>query len=546
MQGRNILVTGAFGFIGSYLVNELAKKNNVTALGINDNGIFTGKDVKSIVLDMRTPAFSALLKKEKYDIIFHLGGNVDVVKSIEDPMSDFEANVLTTINALEALRMCAKDTKFVYASSIGVYGENASRISELTLPQPISPYGASKLCADHYCRIYAQIYGLRVLIIRYGTVFGPGLYRQFIYDMLQKIEANPKRIDILGTGDQLRDLSLVTNHIKGTIFLAERSAFDGSVYNIGYGTPFKLKTVARYLQEFMCSTAKLCPTGVLRKGDVSNFRYDISKAVALGYRPEISFIEGLVLTVDWFQEQWVQQHKLKSVSVVICTYNEKENIRSTVDRIEPWLQKISQQYNIIFVDDSSPDGTTDVIKKMACENNHVSLLLRKRKEGIGAALKEGIAAATGEVIITMDADLSQDPKEFIKFAYHLQHGAKMVIGSRYMRSSRIEGQPWLKRNASKYGNIIIRFALRTHTKDLTHSYRAFYKESFIAVRDKVISNEHPNCFIEFTKAVLSRGHRIVEVPVIFKERKTGISKLGLFKAGNVFLRMIFKMSFKNT
>lgn len=491
---------------------------------------------------MRSSEFLEYIIQEKFDIIFHLGGNVDIAQSIIDPESDFITNAQVTINILETLRKHCKNTKFVYLSSIGVYGEIEGSINEKTLQQPISPYGASKLCGDHYCRIYAKLYGLKILIIRYGTVFGPGIKRQFIYDILKKIESLKNEIEIYGTGKQLRDLNYISNHIDGTIHIADKSNFDGSVYNLGYGKSYPIIKVVKILQKLMHSDARIKSVGKNRKGDVTNFIYNISKSKKLGYSPKISLYNGLQKTVEWFQEDWVSQNKLPSVSVVICTYNEKDNIQKSVDRIEPWLKKIAITYEIIFVDDSSPDKTADVIKKIMKRNSNVKLILRKNKEGIGAAQKQGIHSANGDIIITMDADLSQDPKEFIKFSYYLQHNVEMVIGSRYVMGSKIEGQPLFKRNASKVGNIIARNILQIPIKDLTHSYRAFYKKIFVDLKTKIPSNEHPNYILEFSVEAYRHKHKIIEIPVIFTEREVGSSKLNLNKAGKNFLKTLFKLS----
>lgn len=535
--GRRIVVTGGSGFIGRRLVQALAKQNQVLVLGRTADERFADcPNVKVQSFDVRRDDFVAVVAAA--DVVFHLAAHVDVPRSIAEPWDDFETNAIGTLRLLEALRLHGRHVRLVYASAHGVYGHGHEQLREDSATLPLSPYAASKLCADHYCRIYANIYGLKIMIIRYGTAFGPGATRLFVYDMLSKIESSRTQIELHGNGEQRRDLSYVENHVAGTLLLTERAAFSGEAYNLGSGDSVRLLDVAHRLRDLLRSPAVIRPTGVLRPGEAQELFFDISRAKQQGYRPGVSLDEGLARTVFDFQRSWVAGHRLPFVSVVIPTYNERENVEPTLERIRPWLEAVASQHEIVWVDDNSPDGTAAVIARLAARDARVRLLRRGQKAGIGAAHKAGIQAARGEVVITMDADLSQDPQILVPAAYHLQHGSRLVIGSRYLPGAQVQGVAFLKRQASVWGNRLARSLLRVPILDMTHSLRAFNRHDFLALQSQLTCDQHPDYLLQFTIAAYRAGLRITEIPVTFIERRSGQSKLALPAAGLGYLQAL--------
>ncbi|QLJ53458.1 MAG: polyprenol monophosphomannose synthase [Candidatus Fermentimicrarchaeum limneticum] len=213
------------------------------------------------------------------------------------------------------------------------------------------------------------------------------------------------------------------------------------------------------------------------------------------------------------------------VSIVIPTYNERKNIKRLLQKVSSAL-KGRFDYEIIVVDDNSPDGTAAEVKK-AARSTHARLVSRKTKAGIGSAYKKGAESSRGRIVITMDADFSHDPSVLPQMVEGILDGNDLVIGSRYVRGGKIERWNPYRRLVSKTANTIAKVLLGLHTNDLTTGYRAYTREALGRIRFQELSSTGYSILMEAVFRAERASLRIKEIPIVFYDRKGGNSKLGV-------------------
>jgi UDP-glucose 4-epimerase len=233
--------------------------------------------------------------------LFHLAGVADVGKSIADPLADFEANVLTSVHALEAARRAK--SLFVFPSSASVYdGAGPMPCRETSALGPRSPYGAGKLAVEGYCRVYHLAYGLDARVARLFSVYGPGMRRFAIHDFVERLERAPNELVIRGDGGQTRDLIYAEDAVRALLLIAEKGRA-GEIYNVASGEPRTMLQVARAVAAAMgLRDARVTPDGRNHPGELYRMEADVAKLAALGFRSETSFADGLKRTVAWLRE----------------------------------------------------------------------------------------------------------------------------------------------------------------------------------------------------------------------------------------------------
>lgn len=302
------LVTGGKGFIGSHLVEELLNDGHrVTCLDLaeascrNIECFLSCGSFNSVCIDISASdaceTILDLLGAYKLDFIFHLAGLADVVPSINDPLKYFKANVLGTLNVLEAARK-AGVKKLVYASSSSIYGiPNPEYIptSEDAPIKPQYPYAETKYQGERWISHYNQIYRLPTISLRLFNVFGPrsrttGTYGAVFGTFLaQKINGKP--FTMVGDGRQSRDFVFVTDVCNAFVKAAE-SDISGEVFNVGAGKP---QTILR-LAELLGGGITYLPK---RPGEPDITHADISKIKRmLNWTPKVSFEEGVKIMLD--------------------------------------------------------------------------------------------------------------------------------------------------------------------------------------------------------------------------------------------------------
>ncbi|MEM2995177.1 MAG: SDR family oxidoreductase [Candidatus Bathyarchaeia archaeon] len=299
-----VLITGGSGFIGSHIVDYCLKLGWETV--VLDN-FFSGKieNIKQhlnnkrfrlIKGDIRNPE-DVQRALEDVDAVCHLAAIVNVPLSIENPSLANEVNVQGTLNLLEA-SVKHDIQRFVYVSTCAVYGEaKYLPINEEHPTNPLSPYGASKLAAEHYCKVFHQIYGLQTICLRFFNVYGPrqpsGPYGGVITTFLESLKKK-EALTIFGDGNQTRDFIYVADAVQAFMLALQCKNCAGETFNIGTGTKTSINELAQILIECVNELHAKVVHKAERKGDIKESYADISKAEKkLGFKPKFSIEKGL-------------------------------------------------------------------------------------------------------------------------------------------------------------------------------------------------------------------------------------------------------------
>ena len=303
-----MLVTGGAGFVGATLVRRLVGGGHSVRVLDNystgDASHLTGVDAELVEGDIRdAAALDAALAGMQ--AVIHLAAAGSVIGSVQDPVTNFDVNVVGTFRVLDAARRAGVE-RTVQASTGGALIGNATPpVSELSLPKPISPYGASKLAGEGYAYAFAQTYGLRTVALRFANVYGPWSARKLgAMTLFFKAIHAGEPIVIYGDGSASRDYTHVDDISSALELALECDVPGGSVLHIASG----IETTVRDLADLCRAAADLPdhPVKYLprRVGEVDrNFAtYDLARQV-LGYAPSISREIGIRQTWDWFQKE---------------------------------------------------------------------------------------------------------------------------------------------------------------------------------------------------------------------------------------------------
>jgi UDP-glucose 4-epimerase len=308
-----VLVTGGAGFIGSHLVERLlADGHRVRAL---DN-FSTGSEA-NLGFGQRYGAALEVLRGDVRDlatveravrgvsVVFHQAAMRSVPRSVADPLGANEHNVTGTLHVLEAARR-AGIRRVVYASSSSVYGDRPELPKrEDQPPSPISPYAVSKAAGEQYAAVWARLFGVETVGLRYFNVFGPRQDPKSEYAavipkfILWGLRGEP--LEIHGDGTQSRDFTYIDNVVGANLLAARAEGAGGEVFNVGCGDRVSLLAIVEKLERMVGRRLERRHTPV-RAGDVPHTQADVSKAKRiLGYAPLVDFDEGLRRTVDFFR-----------------------------------------------------------------------------------------------------------------------------------------------------------------------------------------------------------------------------------------------------
>jgi UDP-glucose 4-epimerase len=312
------LVTGGAGFIGSH-VAELFHRRGYDVDVLDDLSSGRRENVADGVrlyeLDIRSSDAAQLVAEQRYDVVAHLAAQIDVRKSVADPIHDAGVNILGTLNLLEAIRGSAhaKQTRFVFASTGGaLYGEFTvppSREDEEKNPE--APYGIAKCGVEYYLAYYARVHGLDTASVRFGNVYGPrqdphgeaGVVAIFCGRIL-----DGRALTIFGDGEQTRDYVYVGDVAEAVVRastapLPAPGRLDARAFNIGTGVGTSVLRLARILKDASRSDVAI-EHAPRRPGEMQHSVLDVDKArEVLGWVARVSIEDGLARSFAWFAER---------------------------------------------------------------------------------------------------------------------------------------------------------------------------------------------------------------------------------------------------
>ena len=314
------LVTGGAGFIGSHVADLFIEKGY--EVEIVDN-LSSGKrenlpeGAKFHEVSITSPEMAQIVRDGKFDVIVHLAAQIDVRKSVADPIFDATTNILGTVNILEAIRQSGYKTRIAFTSTGGaIYGDfNTPPNVETFAKDPESPYAISKLSSEYYLSYYGRLHGIEHVAMRFGNVYGPrqdphgeaGVVAIFCTRILEG-----KPLTIFGDGLQTRDYVYVGDvaqavfaGVTGNIPDAER--VDARAFNVGTGVGTNVIDLAKLLQEAAGTDAQIV-FAPKRPGEQQESFLDASKARrVLGWEPRTSLSEGLGNTYEWAKSHSMQR-----------------------------------------------------------------------------------------------------------------------------------------------------------------------------------------------------------------------------------------------
>jgi len=215
--------------------------------------------------------------------------------------------------------------------------------------------------------------------------------------------------------------------------------------------------------------------------------------------------------------------------LILPTYNEAENVNAIVLAAGEVLAGASPDgYRILVVDDGSPDGTGRLADELAAENDSVQVLHRTEKNGIGPAYLAGFRHALAEgagYVMEMDSDFSHDPADLARLLEAVQGGADLALGSRYVSGGGVSDWGLLRRFVSEGGSTYARLVLGLRVKDLTGGFKCFRREVLEAIHFDSVRSQGYAFQVELTYRAVQAGFRVVEVPILFRDRQHGQSKM---------------------
>jgi UDP-glucose 4-epimerase len=302
-----ILVTGGAGFIGSNIVDALVEKNHDVV--VVDN-LSTGKKefinpkVKFYEIDITDVRLVEIFEQEKPEVVFHLAAQIDVRKSIDDPLFDGKVNILGSVNVLESARK-AQVKKIIFSSTGGaIYGDVSADLiptRETCLAHPIFPYGIAKLTVENYLHYYHDFFGLDYVILRYSNVYGPRQNNKgeagVVAIFIDKILNNEQPV-INGDGSQTRDFVFVADVVRANLLALDSKVI--GTYNISTS---KETNINELFQTIVKTSNSQIPEvhapAKLGEQMRSCLDYSLVKEV-LGWEPGILLREGIEMTFKWF------------------------------------------------------------------------------------------------------------------------------------------------------------------------------------------------------------------------------------------------------
>lgn len=304
MPDKNVLITGANGFLGRNISLFLHSKG-FSVFGIG-RGHFSETEKQNlgfkhwITSDISVASIRQF--NTNFDYIIHCAGGASVATSINDPVEDFRNTVSATLDVLEFIRIHSPTCKLIYPSSAAVYGEHDdSEISITDALNPASPYGFHKKMAEDLCLSYNKFFMVDISIIRFFSVYGPGIKKQLIWDACNKIKDSSDTALFWGTGQETRDWIYISDAMEliYSVMLIPDSLL---IVNGGSGVSTTIENTLKLLAQSLGNEAiNITFNGASKTGDPCHYKANIKECSQLNWQPKVTLKEGLTAYINWFK-----------------------------------------------------------------------------------------------------------------------------------------------------------------------------------------------------------------------------------------------------
>lgn len=301
---NSVLVTGGYGFLGRAVARRF-QQHGYRVLGIG-HGRWAPEEADahgfSSWLDAGVTLSSLLSLREPLDLIVHCGGNGSVGFSLINPLEDFHKTVQTTADLLEFMRLSSSRALLVYPSSAAVYGAKPDRpIKETDALAPISPYGVHKKIVEELLASYSRSYGIRVAVVRFFSIYGPGLTKQLLWDASMRLRAARESPAVFwGTGEETRDW-IYSEDAAALILAVSQTSELFITVNGASGRRLTVKDTLTLLNDALDTKNTFVFNQLVREGDPRFYHADMGRAGALNWTPVVSLESGIQSYANWLR-----------------------------------------------------------------------------------------------------------------------------------------------------------------------------------------------------------------------------------------------------
>lgn len=301
---KKVLITGAYGFLGRNTALKF-QANGYKVYGCGHEHWQEGEKEEWGIdewladdIQVETLRKSAI----KPDVIVHCAGSSSVAESITSPAQDFTRTVTGTLVVLEFIRLYSPKTKLIYPSSAAVYGEHSDTMINVNDPlEPVSPYGVHKKIVEELCASYHKFFNVNCVVIRFFSIYGPGLKKQLLWDACNKFLSAKDEVVFWGTGQETRDWIYITD-ATGLIFNGVKSPLPFLIMNGGSGIRYTIsQTLLSLADNLDMERSKVIFNGTVRLGDPVFYCAELAQARQVDWEPKVLLSEGLKSYVEWYR-----------------------------------------------------------------------------------------------------------------------------------------------------------------------------------------------------------------------------------------------------
>lgn len=304
-MNKTVLITGGLGFLGRSVANTFNSKNyEVFGLGHGNLNDLRWKEIGYKDWKEGDISYENLIEFDRsFDIIVHCANDVSVYNSIQDPLKNYESSIQITQALISFIQQSSKSPHLIFPSSAAVYGDIGDMpIKEDSIYNPISPYGKNKLLSEKLLKKLSQEVDMKLSIIRFFSIYGPGQKKQLLWDAYEKLTSNSSQAIFFGTGEETRDWIYIEDASRLILHLSEMQN-PPFLINGASGIRMTLKNSLNLLKNSIGTDKKLVFDGKIRAGDPAFYHADISRLLHTEFKNKFKLQEGIKQYVEWCSNQ---------------------------------------------------------------------------------------------------------------------------------------------------------------------------------------------------------------------------------------------------